>query len=168
MPLWPKFPIRRVVEAVGYNGVMRKPTEEQLKSFKAIDRTISDCMATLDAKNFQKLWIDEKEYKKHLARRIADGAIDDENDYIGKIKEAFDAPDTVIWKKFTHAYKELHGRYDRIYYMKGNWWVDIFFENGKISTAFVLNRQFSEIVMKGDKKVFDLIDIPISEVRDER
>jgi len=147
---------------------MRKPTEEELKSFKTIDEIIGSRMVTLDMENFKKLWIDEKEYKKHIARRIADGAIDDENDYIGKIKEAFDAPDTVLWKKFTHRYKSLHSRYDRIYYMKGKWWVDIFFENGKISTAFMLNRKFSEIVMKGDRKVFDVIDIPIGEVRNEK
>ncbi len=150
---------------MGYNNIMRRPTEDELKEFLQIDRKIHKKVKNLNRDNFQDLWINEKEYKKHIIKRKAEGVIDNEEDYIRKIQETFLKPDRIVWKKFTYEFKKNHRRYDRIYYRSDDIWVDVFFENGKLSTAFVLNKKFSDIIFKGDAKTFEILDIPIEKVK---
>ncbi len=96
---------------------------------------------------------------------MAEGVIRDENDYIRQVKETFLHPEDVKWKKFKNDFKQKHDRDDRMYYKRGNMWVDVFFENGKLSTAFVLSKKYEDILFKGDKATFEIIDIQIRDIR---
>jgi len=144
---------------------MREATKEELEKFREIDGIILKAVKNLNEDNFKKLWINEKECKKHIKKRIAEGVIKDENDYIEKIKIAFLYPDEIKWKKYKNEFKQKHNRMDRIYYKKGDMWVDVFFEDGKLSTAFVLKKRYEDILLKGNKRTFDIIDIDARRVR---
>ncbi len=68
-------------------------------------------------------------------------------------------------KKYYDSFKRKHHRYDRIYYRSSEIWVDVFFENGKLSTAYVLNSEWRDILCKGDMSTFELVDIPKEELK---
>ncbi|BCD59621.1 MULTISPECIES: hypothetical protein [unclassified Nitratiruptor] len=167
--LRPKYPIRKYKEVLQgkklYNEMMREAIKEELEEFLRIDKKIYQAIIELNEDNFKDLWLNEKEYKKHVIKRKEEGAVDSEEDYIRRIQEAFFEPDIIIWKKFTNEFKKQHKRHDRIYYNTGDVWVDVFFENGKISTAFVLSKNFSDIIFKGDAKTFEILNIPVKKVR---
>ena len=142
-----------------YNGLMREANESELKEFLVIDRKIFDNIRNINQENFKTLWLNEKEYKRHLQRRLKKGHIKNEEEYIQKIKEVFLNPSDIKWKKYKTGYKKDRDRFDRIYYRKGEFWVDVFLENGKIVTAFEIEKDYFEILMKGDINTFEIINI---------
>ena len=144
---------------------MRRATEDELKEFLEIDKKIFDVVKNLNEENFKDLWVSEKELKRHIRRRLDKKHIKNKKDYILKIKDAFLSPDDIKWKKYTPEFKEKSNRFDRIYYKKGEWWVDVFLENGKIVTAYKLEKDYFEILLKGDMNTFEIIDIPIKEIK---
>jgi len=53
-----------------------------------------------------------------------------------------------------------------LYYKAKEFWIDVFLENGKIVTAFEIDqKEYEEILLKGDRTTFELIDIPVKEIR---
>jgi len=69
-------------------------------------------------------------------------------------------------EKYNKEYKNRSNRFDRFYYQKENLCVDIFLENGKIATAFVMDKKdFEEILIEGDLSTFEIIDINIEDIR---
>ncbi len=68
---------------------MREATKEELEKFREIDGIILEAVKNLNEDNFKELWINEKECKKHIKKRLSEGVIKDESDYIEKIKIAF-------------------------------------------------------------------------------
>ena len=167
--LRPKYPIRKYVDILkkmNYNGVMREATREELEKFREIDGKIFEAIKNLNKDNFKELWVDEREYERHLRRRFERGHIKSEKEYIEKIKEAFEHPYDVKWKRYTNDFKEKSNRFDRMYYKAQGFWIDIFLENGKIITAFEIDeKRYEEILTKGDVNTFELLDIPIKEIR---
>jgi len=145
---------------------MRRPSKKELKAFLEFDSRVCRAVRDLRIENFKELWVSEREYLRHIKKRIKRGYIEDVDDYIDKIKEVFFHPDNVRWKKYNKEYKNRSNRFDRFYYQKENLWVDIFLENGKIATAFVMDeKDFEEILLEGDLSTFEIIDINIEDIR---
>ena len=147
---------------------MRSASEEELKEFLEVDKRIFEIVKNLDESNFKELWVSEREYKKHMLKRLKKGHIESKKDYIEKIKDAFLHPDDVKWKKYKSDFKQKANRFDRFYYKKGDWWVDVFLENEKIVTAYKLEKDYFEVLLKGDKNTFEIIDVPVKELKDGR
>lgn len=114
----------------------------------------------------KELWVNDKEYRKHIRRRLEKGHIKSEEEYLLKIKETFENPYDIKWKRYKKDFKQASNRFDRLYYKAKEFWIDIFLENGKIVTAFEIDqKEYEEILLKGDRATFELIDIPVKEVR---
>jgi len=156
------------LRGVGYNSFMRNVSKEELKEFLKADKNILEVVKNLDEGNFKELWVNEREYKKHMLKRLKKGHIKNKKDYIKKIKDTFLNPDDVKWKKYKSDFKQKSKRFDRFYYKKGDWWVDIFLENNKIVTAYKLEKDYFEILLKGNRDTFEIINIPIEELKNGR
>ena len=65
----------------------------------------------------------------------------------------------IYLKKFDETFKKEYNRYDRIFYKKGDWWVDIFLETGKIATAFKVEKEWKDILYKGEEGTFQIYTI---------
>ena len=151
-----------------YNELIRETTRSELKEFLSIDKKIFSDIKDLNQENFKALWLNKREYERLLPRRLKKGHIKKEEEYIQKIKEAFLNPDDVKWKRYKNDFKQKANRYDRLYYRKGEWWVDVFLENGKIVTAFEIEKDYFEILAKGDVNSFEIININIKDIRNDR
>ena len=62
----------------------------------------------------------EREYKKHIQKRLNKSHIKNEEDYIKKIKDTFFNPDDIKWKKYRYNFKKKADRFDKIYYKKSD------------------------------------------------
>jgi len=167
----PKYPIKKyvdILEGKGYNSFMRKATKEELEEFLEIDKKIFDIVKNLNEETFKDLWVSEREYKKHIKKRLNEKVIENENDYIEKIKECVTNPDEIYLKKYSPEIKEQFNRWNRIYYKKNNLWVSIFNEKGKINTAYFISKDFNEILFKGNKSHFDILIVSVKELKNAR
>ena len=82
------------------------------------------------------------------------------------INETFENPYDIKWKRYKKDFKQASNRFDRLYYKAKEFWIDVFLENGKIVTAFEIDqKEYEEILLKGDRTTFELIDIPVKEIR---
>ena len=115
------------------------------------------------------LWVSVRDYKRHIKRRFERNHIKSIDDYLTKIKDTFLNPDEIKWKKYKQDYKIKNNRLDRFYYRKGDFWIDVFLENGKITTAFKMDKKrYETIILEGNINTFDIFDISIKDLRDER
>ncbi len=94
---------------------MREATKEEIEQFQKIDVKILEVIKRLNEENFKELWVSEREHKKHVRKRMSEGVVLDESDYIQKIKDTFLHPDDIKWKKYKNEFKQKHNRMDRIY-----------------------------------------------------
>ena len=167
----PKYPIKKYIDIfkeVDYNTFMRSASKEELEEFLENDKKILEIIKDLNVGNFKELWISEKEYRKHILKRLKEKVIENEKDYIDKIKNCVLNPDGVYIKKYTREAKEKFDRWDRVYYKKNNMWVAIFNEKAKINTAYYITKDFNEILFKGDRNQFDILLIDIKELENAR
>ncbi len=74
---------------------MRIPSKEELEAFLEFDSRICEAIRDLRLENFKELWVSEREYRKHIQKRIDKAHIKNEEDYIRKIKDAFFNPDDI-------------------------------------------------------------------------
>jgi len=148
---------------------MRRPSKKELEAFLEFDSRVCRAVRDLRIENFKELWVSEREYRKHIQKRLKEKVIEDENDYIRKIKDCVIYPDEVYFRKYTKEAKKVFDRWDRVYYKKDNMWVSIFNERGKINTAFFIIKDFiKEVLSKGDKRQFDIIVIDTKELLNAR
>ena len=147
---------------------MREPTKEELREFLKFDGKIYSKVKDLNEDNFKELWVSEREYEKHIKKRLKEDVIKNERDYIDKIKNCVINPDEIYVKKYKEEIKEKFNRWDRVYYKKSDMWVAIFNEKSKISTAYYIMKDFNEILLKGEKNQFEIIIINIEELKNER
>ena len=148
---------------------MRKPSKEELEAFLEFDSRVYKAVRDLRLENFKELWMSEREYKKHIQKRLKERVIEDEDDYIQKIRDCVIYPDEVYFRKYRKEAKENFDRWDRAYYKKDNMWVSIFNERAKINTAFFIIKDFTkDVLAKGDKTQFDIIAIDTKELFDAR
>ena len=96
--------------------VMKNIEKEELKEFAVKDKQIYEKVKNLNVDNFVELWVSEKEHRRHLQKRLDEKVIQNEQDYINKIKECVLNPDSVFIKKYKSDYKRKINRWDRIYY----------------------------------------------------
>ena len=143
---------------------MRKPSKEELEIFLEFDSRVYKAVRDLRLENFKELWMSEREYRKHIQKRIDKAHIKNEEDYIRKIKDAFFNPDDIKWKRYRYDFKKIADRFDRIYYKKSDFWLDVFLENGKLVTAYRLEKDYYDILLKGNIETFEIIDIQVDEV----
>ena len=127
--------------------------------FFSIENRIKNNLEDLTLENFADLWNSEEALKKHIEKRIRKGHIKNAKDYLEKIKDTFLNPDEIYLKKFNDDFKRKNNRLDRIFYKKGKWWVDVFLEDGKIATAFKIEREWEEVLYKGDINTFEIYQI---------
>jgi len=128
---------------LGYNGGMEKYTIIENKFIDSLENNFDTATKQSAIATFSSLWMGEKEYKKHLYKRInTEKSVKDEHDYIQKTFnslnskevyfEIYDAPD--LW--------------DRVFFSNEDKWAVVVAQNGKILTSYKINSTIQDTLNK--------------------
>ncbi len=127
--LRPKYPIKKYVDIFEkklYNEVMRKYERAILNRFENFDVSSKEKAV----ESFKKIWINDKIYKKHIAKRLKDSHIKDDLDYVKKTLNCL-----ANTKECKIAIYEKTDIWNRIRYFDDEEWIVIFAENGTLLTS---------------------------------
>ena len=96
---------------------MKEPTKEELEEFLKFDNKIYKLIKDLNESNFKELWVSEREYKRHIQKRLKEKVIKDKKDYINKIKDCVINPDEIYLKKYTKEIKEKFNKPQKEFFL---------------------------------------------------
>jgi hypothetical protein len=95
------------------------------------------------ASTFQSLWVGEKEYKKHLIKRMnTEKVVKNEHDYIQKTFNALNSKE---------VYFEIYDApdlWDRVFYSNDDNWAVVVAQNGKILTSYKIKSTIQDTINK--------------------
>ncbi len=119
--LRPKYPIRKYTDVVGYNSKMKHIEQKILSRVAYFEaNTKEDAVAF-----FAELWHSRIAFEKHVRKRLDEGVISDEYDYLQKTIECLAEADEYILAAYEKSWDRLR------YASNGDWFV-IFNEDGII------------------------------------
>ncbi len=122
--LRPKYPIRKYTDVVGYNSKMKHIEQKILSRVAYFEaNTKEDAVAF-----FAELWHSRIAFEKHVRKRLDEGVISDEYDYLQKTIECLAEADEYILAAYEKSWDRLR------YASNGDWFV-IFNEDGIILTS---------------------------------
>ena len=122
--LRPKYPIRKYTDVVGYNSKMKHIEQKILSRVAYFEaNTKEEAVAC-----FAELWHSRIAFEKHVRKRLDEGVISDEYDYLQKTIECLAEADEYILAAYEKSWDRLR------YASNGDWFV-IFNEDGIILTS---------------------------------
>ncbi len=123
------------------------------KRFQNIDRQIMQRLSRLPQHGFAQLWITQKDYAKHLKKRLRRGEVKNSQDYMQKTLATLCFPSHIYYLQARTPKMR-----DKIFYV-GNGWVSIFLSNAKMITSFPLRISLAELL--SDRKNSAYLQVPI-------
>jgi hypothetical protein len=138
----PADPLGYYRDVFGYNFGMEKFREVENKFVSSLDELRIDTKKNA-VFTFKNLWMGEKEYAKHYAKRLnKEGSIIDEFDYLSKTFTALNSDEV-----FFESYDSVD-LWDRVFYSKDDNWAVVVAQNGKILTSYRINSTIKDTLSK--------------------
>ena len=124
--------------------------------FEKIDREILQHLTKITQNSFVKLWISQKDYTKHLQKRLKHQEIKGRKEYLQKVLQTLCHPDKIYYLKGTAPPMR-----DKIFFIGDNW-VTIFLDDAKMITAFPLKVSLHDLLQDHKNRAYLQIPIPLS------
>ncbi len=126
------------------------------KRFEAIDQKILTRLKTAPLNAFAKLWISQKDYSKHLKKRLKRGDVKNRADYYQKTITAYCQPRQIF---YLEAKRPI--TLDKVFFISETW-VDIFTPDGVLITSFPLKTSIDELLKNPKNRAYKAFVIPLT------
>ncbi|BCD59398.1 MULTISPECIES: hypothetical protein [unclassified Nitratiruptor] len=123
------------------------------RRFDEIDKKIIQSMKKINQNSFVRLWVSQKDFLKHLKKRLKRGDIANRRDYFQKTIQTLCRPNVIYYLKGRNPNMR-----DKIFFVKDTW-VVIFLDDAKMITSFPLKISLDDLLQ--DKKNRNYLQIPI-------
>ncbi|BCD61307.1 hypothetical protein NitYY0826_C0146 [Nitratiruptor sp. YY08-26] len=127
------------------------------RHFTLLDKKIVQNLSKINQNSFVRLWISQKDYFKHLKKRLKHKDIKNRKDYFQKTLQTICSPDTIYYLKGKNPSIK-----DKVLFIQKGW-VVIFFDNAKIITSFPLKISLQDLLEDRKNKNYLQIQIPLSQ-----
>jgi len=125
------------------------------KRFSSIDAKIWHNFLRRGSNSFAALWVTQKDYTKHIKKRLKRKEIASKGDYFQKSLHTFISPIAIYYL----ASKDPHGE-DKIFYIADSW-VDIVLDNAKLLTSFPRKVSLERLLQDPKNRGYFITPIPL-------